>query len=145
MKDSRLIQWNPHGFGFIQPPDGCKDLFCHCSAVTYGNVLRDGDTVEYQAEFDDHKGNYRSIEVTGGRSKDASGIVRNAGHDKRGNILGMPPPILDRIDAATRRKAVVTAVVTLLTAVVKTILGVPPPILFLIDAAASTKNVRRGC
>ncbi len=129
--------WNSRGFGFMQPSDGSKNLFCHCSVITDGNVLRDGDTVEYQAVFDDHKGNYRAIAVTGGRNEDTSDIARNAGHDQRGNILGVPPPILDRIDAATSRKAVVTAVV-------KTILGVPPSILFLIDAAASTKSVSHG-
>jgi cold shock CspA family protein len=126
-------RWNARGFGFIQPSDGGKDLFCHCSAITDGNVLRDGDMVEYQAEFDDHKGNYRAREVTGGSNYDA----HNAGHDQRGNILGVPPPILDRTVASTSRKAVVTAVVT---GVVKTILGVPPPTL-----AAGTKSVRRGC
>jgi hypothetical protein len=33
-------------------------------------VLCDGDMVEYQAEYDDRKGKYRDIEVTGGRKKE---------------------------------------------------------------------------
>ena len=105
----KAVRWNPRGFRFIQPSDGGKTLFCHCSAITDGNVLRDGDTVEYQAEYDDHRGNYRAVEVTGGRNEDASGIAHpNAGCDSRENILGVPPPTLDT--SAASRKAVVTAV-----------------------------------
>ena len=41
-------RWNPRGFGFIKPIDGGEDLFCHVSCITDGNVLREGDTVEYE-------------------------------------------------------------------------------------------------
>ena len=41
-------RWNPRGFGFIKPLDGGEDLFCHVSCITDGNVLREGDTVEYE-------------------------------------------------------------------------------------------------
>ncbi len=33
-------------------------------------MLCDSDMVEYQAEYDDRKGKYRDIEVTGGRKKE---------------------------------------------------------------------------
>ena len=63
-------RWNPRGFGFIKPSDGGEDLFCHVSAITDGNVLHEGDMVEYRVlhhtEYDDRKGKYRAIEVTGG-------------------------------------------------------------------------------
>ena len=64
-------RWNSErGFGFIIPTNGGEDIFCHFSSITDGNVLCDGDIVEYQAEYDDHKGKYRDIEVTGGWMED---------------------------------------------------------------------------
>jgi cold shock CspA family protein len=66
-------RWNPRGFGFIKPLDGGEDLFCHVSGITDGNVLREGDVVEYEVQYDDRKGKYRAIEVTGGRQEDDRG------------------------------------------------------------------------
>jgi len=54
------------GFGFIKPSDGGDDVFCHVSAIEDGNALREGDDVEYEAEFDDRKNKYRASKVTGG-------------------------------------------------------------------------------
>ena len=48
--------WNTRGFGFIRPTDGGEAVFCHFSSITDGNVLCEGDMVEYQAEYDDRKG-----------------------------------------------------------------------------------------
>ncbi len=52
-------RWNPRGFGFIKPTNGGEDVFCHVSSITDGNVLREGDMVEYEAEYDDRKGKGR--------------------------------------------------------------------------------------
>jgi len=49
-------RWNPRGFGFIKPSDGSEDLFCLLSSIADGNELREGEMVEYEAEYDDHKG-----------------------------------------------------------------------------------------
>ena len=62
-------RWNPRGFGFIIPEDGGDDIFCILSSITDGNALREGDIVEYEAEYDERKGKYRAIEVTGGRKE----------------------------------------------------------------------------
>ena len=35
-------------------------------AMTDGNCLREGDRVEYDAKYDEHKGKYRAENVTGG-------------------------------------------------------------------------------
>jgi len=81
-------RWNPRGFGFIKPSDGGEDLFCHVSAITDGNVLREGDTVEYMAEYDDRKGKYRAIEVTGGRREEEGGGRGGGGGYDRGGDRG---------------------------------------------------------
>ena len=64
-------RWNSErGFGFIKPNTGGEDVFCHFSSITDGNALREGDIVEYEAEFDESKGKYRAVEVTGGIKED---------------------------------------------------------------------------
>ena len=65
--------WNSRGFGFIRPTEGGEDVFCHFSSITDGNVLCEGDMVEYQAEYDDFKGKYRAMKVTGGRKEGGGG------------------------------------------------------------------------
>merc|ERR1719453_1955828 len=63
-------RWNERGFGFIKPSDGGEDLFCHVSCIEDGNMLREGDTVEYESVYDDRKGKYRAERVTGGGQED---------------------------------------------------------------------------
>lgn len=72
-------RWNPRGFGFIKPVDGGEGIFCHVSVITDGNVLREGDMVEYEQEYDDRKGKYRAIEVTGGRREEERSDDRRGG------------------------------------------------------------------
>ena len=59
--------------------DGGEDIFCHVSVITDGNVLREGDMVEYEQEYDDRKGKYRAIEVTGGRREEERSDDRRGG------------------------------------------------------------------
>jgi cold shock CspA family protein len=81
-------RWNPRGFGFIKPTNGGEDVFCHVSSITDGNVLREGDMVEYEAEYDERKGKYRAIEVTGGRKEDDGGGRGGGGGFDRGGDRG---------------------------------------------------------
>merc|ERR1719174_231049 len=63
-------RWNDRGFGFIKPSDGSEDLFCHVSSITDGNMLREGDQVEFKREYDDRKGKYKAVDVTGGSTEE---------------------------------------------------------------------------
>ena len=64
------LRWNEKGFGFIKPDDGGEDLFCHFSSITDGNMLREGDTVQFVKRYDDRKGKDRAEDVTGGIAGD---------------------------------------------------------------------------
>ena len=81
-------RWNSRGFGFIKPNTGGEDVFCHVSSITDGNALREGDMVEYEAEYDERKGKYRAIEVTGGRKEDDGGGRGGGGGFDRGGDRG---------------------------------------------------------
>jgi len=74
-------RWNPRGFGFIKPSDGSEDLFCLLSSIADGNELREGEMVEYEAEYDDRRGKYRAIKVT-----------RKAARNTRKKRTKLPPP-----------------------------------------------------
>ena len=70
-------RWNDRGYSFITPDNGDADLFCHFSAITDGNCLREGTTVEYQKVWDSNKNNYRAKGVTGGVQEDRRPPARN--------------------------------------------------------------------
>jgi cold shock CspA family protein len=74
-------RWNPRGFGFIKPSDGSEDLLCLLSSIADGNELREGEMVEYEAEYDDRRGKYRAIKVT-----------RKAARNTRKKRTKLPPP-----------------------------------------------------
>jgi cold shock CspA family protein len=62
------------GFGFISPISSVKiyclqDVFCHFTKIKDGNMLREGDLVEYENKSDDPKGP-AAVCVTGGHWKD---------------------------------------------------------------------------
>ena len=95
-------RWNPRGFGFIKPTDGSEDLFCHVSGIADGNVLREGDMVEYTPEYDDRKGKYRAVNVTGGRTESdggrddrgGGGGYGGGGRGGGGGSCEEPPPLI---------------------------------------------------
>jgi cold shock CspA family protein len=78
--------WNPRGFGFIKPMDGGEDNFCHVSVITDGNVLREGDMVECEQEYDDPRANIgpsTSLE-DGGRKNAVTSAEKAAAVRRRG-------------------------------------------------------------
>ena len=58
------------GFGFIQPQDDSEDLFVHVSGIVDGKVPQEGDVCCFEKKYDDRKGKFRAVNVTGG-----SGVV----------------------------------------------------------------------
>ena len=73
-------RWNDRGFGFIKPSDGSEDVFCHVSSIKDGNMLREGDEVEFESVYDDRKGKYRADNVTGGCQEEAGGKGGDGGY-----------------------------------------------------------------
>merc|ERR1740133_666043 len=59
-------RWNDRGFGFIRPNKGGDDVFCHVSGLKEGNMLQEGDEVEFTVIFDERQGKRRAADVTGG-------------------------------------------------------------------------------
>lgn len=58
--------WQERGFGFITPDNGGEDIFCHVSAIKDGSCLKEGAKVKYDCFFDDRRGKWRAMNVTGG-------------------------------------------------------------------------------
>merc|ERR1712216_931308 len=80
-------RWNDRGFGFIRPNKGGEDVFCHVSGLQHGNMLREGDEVEFEVLFDERQGKYRAAEVTGGIQddyRDSGGRRDSGGYGGRG-------------------------------------------------------------
>jgi len=51
-------------------------VFCHVSGLKEGNMLQEGDEVEFEVVFDDRQNKYRAMNVTGGiqdRSRERGG------------------------------------------------------------------------
>eukprot|EP00409_Alexandrium_fundyense_P004119 CAMPEP_0185900888 /NCGR_PEP_ID=MMETSP0196C-20130402/326_1 /TAXON_ID=2932 /ORGANISM="Alexandrium fundyense, Strain CCMP1719" /LENGTH=80 /DNA_ID=CAMNT_0028619437 /DNA_START=118 /DNA_END=356 /DNA_ORIENTATION=+ len=57
------------GFGFITPDDGSEDVFVHMKALQDGNdYLSEGESVEFETEWNDQKGKMQAVSCTGGYS-----------------------------------------------------------------------------
>jgi len=76
-----VARWSDRGFGFITPPDGSENLFCHVSSLSDGNCLVEGTPVEYELQFDEKKQKDRAVNVTGCSKEDR----RNQGGDRSGS------------------------------------------------------------
>jgi len=55
------------GFGFISPNDGSEDVFVHFSAIESDGFksLGEGESVEFNMQYDEKKGKYSASQVTG--------------------------------------------------------------------------------
>jgi len=51
------------GFGFITPEDGGTDVFVHVSALQYGDVLKEGQSVSYDLGQDRKTGKSKAENV----------------------------------------------------------------------------------
>ncbi|MDL2407587.1 cold-shock protein [Rhizobium calliandrae] len=51
------------GFGFITPESGGTDVFVHVSALQYGDVLREGQSVSYDLGQDRKTGKSKAENV----------------------------------------------------------------------------------
>ncbi|MDW9689333.1 cold-shock protein [Sinorhizobium meliloti] len=51
------------GFGFITPETGGTDVFVHVSALQYGDVLKEGQTVSYDLGQDRKTGKSKAENV----------------------------------------------------------------------------------
>lgn len=51
------------GFGFITPDNGGQDVFVHISAVTSGELLKDGTKVSYELGQDRKTGKSKAEDV----------------------------------------------------------------------------------
>ncbi|CAK0900045.1 unnamed protein product [Prorocentrum cordatum] len=73
------------GFGFITPDDGSEDVFAHVKENPALNDCQQGDSVSYDAEYDDRKGKYKAVNVnSGGGCGGGGGKGKGKGKDKGG-------------------------------------------------------------
>jgi len=82
-----VVAWhNEKGFGFIKPSNGGEDVFAHASNFNDGDCLKEGSEVEFEEKYDDRKGKYRAMDVTGCRLRGdlfPSGRGGGRGRDSR--------------------------------------------------------------
>jgi len=83
-----VVAWQDEkGFGFIKPSNGGEDVFAHASNFNDGDCLKEGSEVEFEEKYDDRKGKYRAMDVTGCRLRGdlfPSGRGGGRGRDSRG-------------------------------------------------------------
>ncbi|CAK0900042.1 unnamed protein product [Prorocentrum cordatum] len=72
------------GFGFITPDDGSEDVFAHVKENPALNDCQQGDSVSYDAEYDDRKGKYKAVNLNSGGGGGGGGKGKGKGKDKGG-------------------------------------------------------------
>ena len=85
MPTGTVKKWvDEKGFGFLTPNDGGDDAFCHRSVLENAEALMEGDSVEYEVEYDDRKGKYKWswCKVTGGGGGGGGGGGYGGGKSK---------------------------------------------------------------
>lgn len=61
-----VVSWHDDkGIGFIKPQQGGEDVFTHVSCLKDGDCLEKGAEVSFDETFDERKGKYRAVDVTG--------------------------------------------------------------------------------
>lgn len=80
MSQSGTVKWfnQEKGFGFIQDPNGGDDLFVHYSGVV-GNPVQEGDQVQFDSEYNEQKGKYQAVNVSGGTGQRFGGKGKGGG------------------------------------------------------------------
>ena len=91
-----VTRWCYNGYGFIQPDDGGEELFCHCTSITDGNMLKEGAAVQFEKRIDERKGREQAFDVTGGYTGDDRLFPGRRGIPGRGTgcsggAVGLPP------------------------------------------------------
>ena len=81
------------GFGYIIPEDGSDDVYVHFSVINKEGfkTLNEGETVTYDANFDDDKKKWSATNVTGngdGKRRQRRRNDRGAGRGGRGGRGG---------------------------------------------------------
>ena len=77
------------GFGFITPDDGSEDVFAHVKDNPALNDCQQGDAVSYDAEYDDRKGKYKAVNLSG--SSGGGGGGKGKGKGGKGGKGGYAP------------------------------------------------------
>eukprot|EP00451_Oxyrrhis_marina_P009424 CAMPEP_0204310938 /NCGR_PEP_ID=MMETSP0469-20131031/2033_1 /ASSEMBLY_ACC=CAM_ASM_000384 /TAXON_ID=2969 /ORGANISM="Oxyrrhis marina" /LENGTH=157 /DNA_ID=CAMNT_0051290799 /DNA_START=38 /DNA_END=508 /DNA_ORIENTATION=+ len=82
MPTGTVKSWNEgRGFGFIDAEDG-ESLFCHFSGLSGCEGLREGDTVEFEKQYDEKKQKFNAVNVTGGTGSLAPSPAAGAGGEE---------------------------------------------------------------
>ena len=86
-KVKKLFEYR--GFGFITPDDGSEDVFAHVKENPALNDCQQGDSVSYDAEYDDRKGKYKAVNLSG--SSGGGGGGKGKGKGGKGGKGGYAP------------------------------------------------------